>query len=140
MSHVNWVSLMMNLSDETKILELARGFHAASMGVQMAEDEPELETEPAVQIEAAVDSSAQVEPIIESRQVTPELPENAEHLPIAYSEAAEEWAHLSQPSTTLAESKAEEVVEREETIAPTMTDPVVAATAQPTQSQSVVWF
>lgn len=130
----------MNLSDETKILELARGFHMASMGVQMADDEPELETEPPVPIDAVVVSSVQIVSTAKPDQVIPEIPENAENSPITYSESAEEWAHLSQPSTTPAEVKAVEVVVREETIAPAMTNPVVATTAPPAQSQSVVWF
>ena len=134
------LSLMMNLSDETKILELARGFHMASMGVQMADDEPELETEPPVPIDAVVVSSVQIVSTAKPDQVIPEIPENAENSPITYSESAEEWAHLSQPSTTPAEVKAVEVVVREETIAPAMTNPVVATTAPPAQSQSVVWF
>ena len=134
------LSLMMNLSDETKILELARGFHAASMGVQMADDEPELEPEPPVQIDAVVDSNALIDSTSNVQEVITVMPVNADPLPITHSEAAEEWAHLSQPSTTPAETKAAEVVATEETITPTMTDPVVAPTALPTQSQSVVWF
>ncbi|WP_411961127.1 DUF3150 domain-containing protein (plasmid) [Pseudomonas mandelii] len=139
------LSLMMNLSDESKIIELARGFHAAAMGVQMAEDEPEIDFETPAQ--AGVEESATASLPQTSTQETPvdlgeadPLPDLSPQLETGIeTDSNNEWSHLGQLSTAQA---LEPVVEATPIAQPTIETTnlkVVPPEAPPLQS-SQVWF